>query len=359
MKKILALILALIMILGALSACDSASDKSGADNADSSDTALGNGETDNADASQSGENDEGEENKEDGNAENQGKVNVLDGKKVIFIGNSHTYYGMTVLEKTQSVLTQEARSNDKGYFYQICKSNGADVAVTNWTFGNHSFDDLFNHCDADRGCNGVDHLSYLTDRNYDYVVMQQGTSNDSVDTFISDCSMVMDVFKEANPDVKFVFLVSRRAQEKNLKWLAGLKILDEMGVIIVDWGKLVDDVITGKTQVPGAVESYEQNSFIIRKSESDGYHPNMLTGYITSLMTYCAITGETAEGQDYSFCGNNKLNAKFSFNTFISTYYTYKGATTNFKKIFNSESDMNGIQKLVDKYLEEKAYLKY
>ena len=77
---------------------------------------------------------------------------------------------VTVLEKKQSVLTQEARSNDKGYFYQICKNNGAEVAVTNWTFGNHTFTDLFEECSADRGCNGVDHSSYLTDRSFDYVV---------------------------------------------------------------------------------------------------------------------------------------------------------------------------------------------
>ena len=169
----------------------------------------------------------------------------------------------------------------------------------------------------------------------------------------------MDIFKEANPDVKFVLLVARRIHEKNLRWLSGLKTLEGQGVIIVDWGKIVDDVIKGKTQVPGAALSYNQNSFIVCKSASDGYHPNMLTGYITSLMTYCAITGEKAEGQDYSFCGNTKVNSNFRFSSFISSYYTYKGATTNFVQIFESENDMRGIQQLIDRYLEEKAYMNY
>ena len=375
MKKILALILSLLIVFGSFAACNKTSDMPSIDD-DTADISGTNGDTDNSDIidtpdssndpapdksdDQTGDTDEGEGEADEDIKENEGsKTNMLDGKKVIFIGNSHTYYGKTVLEKKQSVLTQEARSNDMGYFYQICKNNGAEVAVTNWTFGNHTFTDLFEECSADRGCNGVDHFSYLTDLSFDYVIMQQGTSDISTDAFIDKCNMVMGVFRDANPDVKFVFLVARRVHEKNLKWLSGLKALDEQGVTIVDWGRLVDDVIKGKAEVPGATLKYNQNSFIVCKSASDGYHPNMLTGYITSLMTYCAITGESAEGQDYSFCGKYRLNREFNFSNFISSYYTYNGATTNFTEIFGSESDMKGIQQLIDRYLEEKAYMNY
>ena len=76
-------------------------------------------------------------------------------------------------------------------------------------------------------------------------------------------------------------------------------------------------------------------------------------------MTYCAITGENAEGQDYSFCGDMKVNRDFRFSSFINSYYTYNGATTNFPEIFESENDMKGIQQLVDTYLAEKAYMNY
>ena len=64
---------------------------------------------------------------------------ALSGKKIIFIGNSHTYYGNAVVQKGETVLTQSERSKDRGYFNQICKSNGISVSVTNWTFGNHRF----------------------------------------------------------------------------------------------------------------------------------------------------------------------------------------------------------------------------
>ena len=378
MKKLIALMLTLIMILGCFVACNKTPDPPQNDDPAESDSVDLPEDSEDSDDSESVDgsvtpndsesteitDDQTDDSKDSGEDEvikedEAAKPNMLDGKKVIFIGNSHTYYGKTVLEKKQSVLTQEARSNDMGYFYQICKNNGAEVAVTNWTFGNHTFTDLFEECSADRGCNGVDHFSYLTDLSFDYVIMQQGTSDASAEVFIDKCNMVMDVFKEANPDVKFVLLVARRVHEKNLKWLSGLKALDEQGVTIVDWGKMVDDIITGKTEVPGAALSYNQNSFIICKSASDGYHPNMLTGYITSLMTYCAITGEEAEGQDYSFCGNIKVNRAFKFSSFISSYYNYNGATTNFDKIFGSESDMKGIQQLIDRYLEEKAYMNY
>ena len=52
----------------------------------------------------------------------------LDGTKAIFIGNSYIYYGNCVIygNETQS---------DIGYFHQICKANGDDVTVYDYTFG--------------------------------------------------------------------------------------------------------------------------------------------------------------------------------------------------------------------------------
>jgi hypothetical protein len=35
---------------------------------------------------------------------------VLDGKKIIFVGNSYTYYGRAVIVKSQKILTQQERS---------------------------------------------------------------------------------------------------------------------------------------------------------------------------------------------------------------------------------------------------------
>ena len=129
-------------------------------------------------------------------------------------------------------------------------------------------------------------------------------------------------------------------------------------MIVVDWGALVNDIITGKTTVPGTTQTYDQNSFIISKSESDGFHPNMLTGYITALMTYCAITGESAQGQTFNFGDSDLLFGTAAIEAFRSKYYTYR-PITNFPAILTSETEMTGIQQLIDQYLAEKAYRNY
>ncbi|MBR7166000.1 MAG: hypothetical protein IKD18_06950 [Clostridia bacterium] len=286
-------------------------------------------------------------------------AHMLDGKKVIFIGNSYTYYGKTVLEKSQKILHQSPRNNDKGYFYQLCKANGAEVSVTNWTFGGHSFDSLFETCVANRGCDGVDHKKYLVDRNYDYVIMQEGSVSAEAPDIVGKVEAIMNLFKEVNPNTKFVFLVQSQAHIQGYKWRPNLKELEAKGVIIVDWGAVVYDVMEGNVAVPGAKQTYNKNSFIVCKSAKDGYHPNMLAGYITTLMTYCAITGESPVGQDYSFCTNSEINAAFHVPIFVNTLYTYKNATTNFPDVFESPSDMTGLQTLVGKYLNEKAYRNY
>lgn len=285
---------------------------------------------------------------------------MLNGKRVLFVGNSFTYYGRAVMEKARGVLTQEERSNDQGFFYQLCKANGAEVAVTNWTFGGHGFGDLFEVCAANRGCDGVDHKSYLTDRAFDYVFLQDGSGAAELEpsAFLERCGNVMELFREANPEVKFIYLVQHTVHKGDYQWRPALRDLENMGVTVVDWGALVWDLIQKKTEVPGGKEQYFQNTFIVSKSESDGYHPNMLTGYLTALFAYCAITGESAVGQTYAFCNDTTINDRFSFAKFQSQYYTYD-PYTNFADVFASEADMNGLQQLVDQYLAEKAYRNY
>lgn len=288
------------------------------------------------------------------NEQEEKEPNMLDGKKIIFIGNSFTYYGETVLEKVPTILEQSQRINDEGFFYQLCKANGAEVAVTNWTFAAHSLEDLFGgNCQADRGCDGVDHKSYLVDKQYDYVVIQEGTRGSATTDVLENCRPVMEFFREANPDAKFVFLAHHNVHRNQYAWRSTMKNLESENVTVVDWGALICDILYYGTEVPGADLEYNENTFIISKSESDGYHPNPLTGYITTLMTYCAITGESAVGQDYSF-----VEDKVTFTNFKNKYYTYN-PQTNFDEVFNSESDMRGLQTLIDQYLEAKSYRNY
>ena len=284
-----------------------------------------------------------------------------DGKlDILFIGNSFTWYGKCVLDKGQNAWSLTNRINDQGYFYQVCKANGVEASVTNFTFGGHQLSDWYSHkCDADRGHNGLDHLAFLTDRDYDYVVLQQGSAGSGTADILAECQPLMDLFREVNPDTQFVFLVHHRVHQTDTSYRSRIKELEAAGVLVVDWGKLVADVIDGTTQVPGATQTYNNNSFVIRKSESDGYHENMLGGYITAQMLYCAITGESAVGQDYSFCGDTSVNKAFDFDKFLKEEYSYDNATSNFIEIFNSPEDMLGLQQLMDQYLAAKPYLNY
>ena len=289
---------------------------------------------------------------------------ALDGKKVIFFGNSYTYYGKCVLPKGRNTFAQEDRMNDRGYFYEICKANGIDVNVTDFTFGVHYLKDFHpTGCTADHG--GLNHLAYINDFNYDYVILQTGSGDLNYPDLVAECEPIMQPFREANPDVKFIFLANHidflinhtTKYKGKYVWRSDIKKLADAGILVVDWGSLICDIMYGNTEVPGATQEYTISSFIISQIESDGHHQNMLTGYITALMTYCAITGESAQEQPWSFADNPNFN-EAAIAAFRSQYYTYN-PTTNFDAIMTSQADMTGIQQLIDQYLEAKTYLNY
>ena len=201
LKKALLLVLALSLTLG-MTACVGDNEAQTSD-ADSVGESTEEGSTDTLPEDTDGEDEKGGDST---------VKNSLDGKKIIFIGNSYTYYGQTVLEKSQTYLTQSERIDDKGYFYQLCHANGMDTEVTNWTYGAHDLISLFGgNCAADRGCDGEDHKAYLKDKSYDYVVIQIGTSEAADTSFSYWLEYVMDFFREANPDVRFAILVPYNA----------------------------------------------------------------------------------------------------------------------------------------------------
>lgn len=284
----------------------------------------------------------------------------LDGKRVIFIGNSYVYYGRTVINQSTSVMTQAERENDKGFFYQLCKENGYEVNVTNWTFGGHGLADFFGApcAHSTSACKGTRHEDQLKNRYYDYVFVSPGGGERQARTLADDFDYIIKFFKEANPNVKIVCLGNLGCHGyssfgTDLPAIYNYyPTLADKGVIIADWGGLVYRIMHGIYTVPGGTQTYGENSFIVK----DGFHPNMLAGYITTLMAYCAVTGESAVGQPYAFCNDRSLNNKFNFNVFVKDYYTAE-ITTNFPDIFASDGDMKGIGELVDRYLAEKTYL--
>ena len=288
------------------------------------------------------------------------RKSLPNGNKVIFFGNSRTFYGKCVIEKASTIHSQEERSGDQGYFYQLCKSNGYDVNVTNYTFGGHVLEDYYS--DTCTTNSSHQHLRHLEDRNYDYVVMQEGSANRDAEHILDTVQKLMAVFREENPNTKFVFLVTNNVHYGNYTWRSTIKELEEAGVIVVDWGAVVNDLVNGDTTVPGGTETYHKFSFTVNATADDGYHPNVLAGYITAQMLYSAITGEAAEGQDYAFWNDPRAHNEFNIDTYKKARYAYDStvpSNTNFEAIFKSATEMLGLQQLMDRYLEEKSYRDY
>jgi hypothetical protein len=281
----------------------------------------------------------------------QEKNPTLDGKKVIFIGDSFLFSGKAVL--TNKGITQEERRGDVGYFYQICKANGMNVEVTNFTYGGTGLSTIYST-----------YYPVLLDKNYDYVVFSGGrASNNTYEALSNTLDKYMADFRAANPKVKFLYLVTSGAHNIAVEEtfcidiLNNLDKLEEKGITVVDWGKLVADIARGKVTVPGGTVSYNNHTFVKNKSYTDGFHPNQLAGYITAQMVFCAITGKSAVGQDYSFWNDKTLHEQFDAEKFVSNSYLL--GPTNYPEVFASTADMKGIQQLMDQYLAEKAYRNY
>ena len=277
---------------------------------------------------------------------------ALDGKRVLFIGNSYTFWGLAVLSNPAGSLSQADRRHDEGLFYHLCKANGMEVEVTDWVFGGHNVTDIMSHsCMYESGdCMGVDHMSYLETPYFDYVAIQPFFETEYTGDLVSHLQPTVDFFRAANPNVKFILMVPHMSYESNFVWLDSVDALAESGFLICDWGGMVQDIILKKTEVPGATEQYYRCSFVVSKFENDGYHQNILAGYLTALMVYCAITGDSAVGQPYDFCDNTMANSRFGLENYRTNNYIIE-PYTNFVEIFRSKADMLGLQTLADQYL--------
>lgn len=282
---------------------------------------------------------------------------ALDGKKIIFIGNSHTYVGNVVTQVYNSNPQQEKRGNNKGFFWILSQRQGCNVEVTNWTFSGHGLQHLFGGvCTKEGDCMGRNHEEDLTDRYFDYVVIQPGVGNASEENIASDIQYVVDFFKKENPDVKFALLgnasvYGNNATDHPYPGITGYyKTLAEQGFIMADWGGLVNDLIHEKVKPEGSAMPYFKQSFIIK----DGFHPNMLSGYLASAMLYCAITGEKAENLPTDMFQESVM--EIALENHLQKNYV-DPSDSNFMTALTVESELKGLHKLIDRYLEEKPYM--
>lgn len=268
----------------------------------------------------------------------------LDGKTVMLIGNSMFYYGNCVIHGS-------AGKADYGYFYRVASANGENVKVLDYTYGGHTLDETYDEY--------LKKMSAEKRAGVDYVVMSE--ANIENEDLLGSCKRIAELFPE---ETKFVYMCNPMMHYKNMEsLLKGVEELRKENFDIVDWGRLVYDIYSGNTAVPGGNFKYDFCSFIIDNvdysagtgltvggKKADVKHPNPLSGYIEAQMLYSAITNRSALYTDYSFCYNKELASKFDIDSFALKYYTGT-KKTNFTDIFRSPADMFGIQSLIDDYL--------
>jgi hypothetical protein len=105
------------------------------------------------------------------------------------------------------------------------------------------------------------------------------------------------------------------------------------GWTIINAGELVRDLYE-HTLEPMRYD-YKKADFVINK---DNVHPNYLTGYLKALGTYCALTGKSGVGADYSFISR-------------STELYNSHDDTQFPAVLEDKDEMLRLQKLLDEYL--------
>ncbi|MBR6593678.1 MAG: dockerin type I repeat-containing protein [Clostridia bacterium] len=259
------------------------------------------------------------------------KLRSIDGKNVMFIGNSFVYYGYCVNKGSQT-------KTDKGYFKQLCTANGDSVNVYDYVWGGRNLDYIYSNYLVD--CTS-DFLSTI-----DYVFISEAGENNS--GLVSDVQKIINLYPSSK--TKFFYLChsyTYQAGHSNIK--NAFSTLQSKGIEVVNWGQLVYNVWKGTETVPGGVMTYNKDSFIVNKN--DTYHQNMLSGYITAQMCYSALTGKSAVGQPYAFVTDSSINSNYDTAAYISSYYN--SGTTNFDDILASVPDMLGFQVLIDKYLKK------
>ncbi len=278
----------------------------------------------------------------------QSPASGLDGLCALFIGNSFVYYGGCV-EKG------DCRRPDHGMFHRICEANGERVTVYDCTYGLHHLRDFtaagcrIPRC-ANNGCGGPgsDLLRGVDLGAVDLVFLSE--SGDDNPDFLADCRAVMQRFTEVNPDVRFFYLVHPYSHLKRHTHVTGaLPALAAEGVTIVDWGRLVCNLIGDAAARPATAWRYSRTSFI--KNKGDTHHPNPLAGYLTAQMCYCAASGRSAVGQPYACCTQVRCNDAAGFDDFAAKHYE-SPSDTDFREIFASPAAMAELQRLMDDYLK-------
>jgi hypothetical protein len=265
----------------------------------------------------------------------------LDGKKIMFAGNSLLYYGEVVINSNGSPTSQ------KGVFEKVAEYFGDKVSVTNFTYGSAGFTDGRDKASTDgipttytdygiyqlmlelhpNHYNNKEGKAMDSFYDQDVVIFQQRGA--SISSSYDQVKKIAALFPE---DTRFAVVITHY-DTKNTSTGSALKKTLADGWTVIPAGDLVTDLWDGK--IKNTEFKYTKNDFVITK---DNVHPNYLTGYIKALMTYCALTSKSAVGADYSFVKR-------------STGYYANAQETQFEDVLASETEMLLIQELIDSYI--------
>lgn len=272
------------------------------------------------------------------------KTERLDQKKILFAGNSLTFYGELIINKN-------GRPTDgEGIFEKVARSYGDEVRVTNFTFGGAGFvDGRRSHAsdglDESIGEYGIyqlmkayhpDHYNNAEDNaldsfyDQDVVVLQQRGAG--IANSYEQAKLIAALFP---PTTRFAVLLTTYDAGNPATTGAALRSSRNDGWTIVPAGQLAYDLYKGRLADRGL--EYERSDFVVTK---DNVHPNYLMGYLKALGCYCALTGSSALGADRSFVKR-------------STELYNSPDETRFCEILDSDEQMSIFQKLLDEYIEK------
>lgn len=268
-------------------------------------------------------------------------IQSFDKKKIIFIGNSFTFFGKCVNVKTFDEV-------DDGYFYKLAQSFGEDVTVTNFTWGGASF---WHKGDGFASRMLYEKLKELHPAYYnnpqglpldsfymqDIAVLQQ--SGDRIKETYEDARLIMELFP---PETVFGFYITTYDAFHNFEpsFEAAQKIRDEHNGVYIPLGHMVDSLIKGEALLKDSLLEYTKNSFIVCR-ENDKFHPNTLTGYLTALCVYSAFTQKEVFSADHSFV------------TEMNREEFYSLGDTNHPEIIASDREMLALKHLVYEYCKK------
>lgn len=266
------------------------------------------------------------------------KVESFDKKKIIFIGNSFTFFGKCVSGKSLGGV-------DNGYFYELARSFGDDVTVTDFTWGGASF---WHKGDGYAPRMLYEKIKELHPAYYnnpqglpidsfylqDVAVLQQ--SGDSINETYEDARLIMELFP---PETVFGFYITTYDAFHSFEpsFEAARKIRDEHNGVYIPLGHLINDIIKKEVILENSLFEYDKNSFVVCR-EHDKFHPNTLTGYLTALCVYSAFTQKELLSADHSFVRGMDKKEFYSL------------GDTNHHEIIASDSEMLALKRLVYEY---------